>query len=114
MDETKDGKQGRRRSRAQIAALLAGYRESGLTQRAYAARAGVSLSSLVRWLHRGVAGAEAPAEFAAVQLRPEASRMPEAGVTIRWPQGVEVELPLSLGEATLRRWLGRFLAPCSR
>jgi hypothetical protein len=112
MDETQDGKPGRRRSPAQIAALLAEYRESGLTQRAYAARAGVSLSSLVRWLHRRDATAEAPAGFAAVQLRPEASG--GSGVTIRWAEGVEVELPLSLGEATLRRWLGRFLAPCSR
>src|SRR5665213_342453 len=106
------GKNRRRRSRSEIAALVAGYSASGLTQRAYAARAGVGLSSLVRWLHRHEAGATAPAKFAAVQLRPEPTSGP--GVTIRWPEGMEVELPLSLGEVTLRRWLSRFLAPCSR
>ena len=110
MDETKAGK--RRRSPAQIAALLTGYRESGLTQRAYAVQVGVSLSSLGRWLHAGGAAADGPTEFASVQLRSEPAAGP--GVTIRWPEGTELELPLSLGEATLRRWLSRFLVPCSR
>ena len=99
----KEGK--RRRNPAQIAALLAGYRESGLTQRAYAARVGVSLSSLGRWLHAGEAAGELPTEFGSVQLRPE---------EMAGPEGTELELPLSLGEATLRRWLSRFLAPCSQ
>ena len=113
MDDANVGKKNRRRrSRSEIAALVTGYRESGLTQRAYAARAGVGLSSLVRWLHGQDAKAAVPAKFAAVQLRPEPPGVP--GVTIRWPEGMEVELPLSLGEATLRRWLSRLLAPCSR
>ncbi len=113
MDDTNIEKKNRRhRSRSEIAALVAGYSASGLTQRAYAARAGVGLSSLVRWLHDHEADAAAPGKFAAVQLRPEPTGGP--GVTIRWPEGMEVELPLSLGEVTLRRWLSRFLAPCSR
>jgi len=37
-----------RRSRAEIAAVVAGYRESGLTQRAYAQQVGVSLASIAR------------------------------------------------------------------
>jgi len=89
---------------------MAGYRASGLTQRAYAAQVGVSLASLSRWLHGGCA--VRPAGFATVQVQPE----PAVGsaVKIRWPEGIEVELPLSLGEVTLRRWLGEFLAPCLR
>ena len=111
MDETNGNrKKRRRRSRAEIAELVAGYHPSGLTQRAYAAQVGVSLASLSRWLHGG--GAVRPAGFATVQLQPE----PVVGsaVKIRWPEGMEVELPLSLGEVTLRRWLGEFLSPCLR
>ena len=36
-----------------------------------------------------------------------------AAVKIRWPEGIEVELPLSLGELTLRRCLREVLT-CSR
>lgn len=100
----------RRRSCTEIAAVVTGYRSSGLTQRAYAAQVGVSLASLTRWLYKG--GAVRPAGFATVQLQPE--QAVGSAVKIRWPEGMEVELPLSLGEVTLRRWLGEFLAPCSR
>ena len=115
MDETKDGKAKQpRRSRAEIAAVVAGYRESGLTQRAYAQQVGVSLASIARWVHgKGQGGAAAPAGFAAVQLRAEPPAA-DAAVKIRWPEGVEMELPLSLGEATLRRCLGEVLRSCSR
>ena len=47
-----------------------------------------------------------------MQLQPE--RAVGSAVKIRWPEGMEVELSLSLGEVTLRRWLGEFLAPCLR
>jgi hypothetical protein len=111
MDPTNEiGKKRRRRSCTEIAAVVAGYRPSGLTQRAYALQVGVSLASLTRWLHRG--SAARPASFATVQVQPE--QAVGSAVKIRWPEGMEVELPLSLGEVTLRRWLGEFLAPCSR
>src|SRR5580692_7857209 len=98
MDETIDGQVKRlRRSRAEIAAVVAGYRESGLTQRAYAQQVGVSLASIARWVHgKGQGGAAAPAGFAAVQLRAEPAAELSA-VRIRWPEGLEVELPRSLG-----------------
>ena len=114
MDETNEGKAKRaRRSRAEIAAMVAGYRGSGLTQRAYAKQVGVSLASIWRWLHgKGRNAATAPAGFAAVQLRAEPAAEISA-VKIRWPEGIEVELPRSLGEATLRRCLREVLS-CSR
>jgi hypothetical protein len=115
MDETNERKAKQpRRSRAEIAAVVAGYRESGLTQRAYAKQVGVSLASIVRWVHgKGQGGAPVRGGFAAVQLRPEPAA-DSAGIKIRWPEGMEVELPRSLGEATLRRCLREVLQSCSR
>jgi hypothetical protein len=105
----------RRRSRAEIAAVVAGYRASGLTQRVYAQQVGVSLASIARWVHgKGQGGAPAPGGFAAVQLRAEPAAAGDAAIKIRWPEGVEVELPRSLGEATLRRCLREVLLSCSR
>ena len=114
MDETNDGKaKRRRRSRQEIGAVVAGYRQSGLTQRAYAKQVGVSLTSIARWLRgKGGDGVAASAGFAAVQLRGEPAAEISA-VKIRWPEGIEVELPRSLGEATLRRCLREVLS-CSR
>lgn len=40
----------KRRTVEEIGRILAGYQDSGLTQREYAQRAGVSLSTLLRWL----------------------------------------------------------------
>jgi transposase-like protein len=116
MDETNDGKAKQpRRSRAEIAAVVAGYRESGLTQRAYAKQVGVSLASIARWVHgKGQGGAQAPGGFAAVQLRAEPAAAADSAVKIRWPEGVEMELPRSLGESILRRCLREVLLSCSR
>jgi hypothetical protein len=51
MDELNEGKRKWwRRSREEIAVLLAGLRESGQTQQAYAKQVGVSLSSIGRWV----------------------------------------------------------------
>ena len=114
MDKPDDGKARRPRlSPGAIAAVLAEYRASGLTQRAYGARAGISPVSLGRWLRRSADHVErAPAGFAAVRLREESPTL--AAVKIRWPEGMEVELPLSLGERALERWVSALLAPCSR
>jgi len=115
MDETNVGQTKRlRRSRQEIAAVVAGYRQSGLTQRAYAKQVGVSLASIARWVHgKGQGGAAAPAGFAAVQLRAEPAAEGST-IKIRWPEGIEVELPRSLGEPTLRRCLREVLLSCSR
>lgn len=115
MDELNGGKgKRRRRSREEIAALLAGFRESGQTQQEYAKQIGVSLASIGRWLHgKGQGGTPGPAGFAAVQLRADPVVAEGPAVKIRWPEGIEVELPLSLGELTLRRCLREVLS-CSR
>jgi hypothetical protein len=114
MDKANDGKTRRpRRSPGAIAAVLTEYRASGLTQRAYATQAGISAVSLGRWLRRpAIVGSRAPAGFAAVRLRAEPPV--DAAVKIRWPEGMEVELPLSLGESALERWVRALLPPCLR
>ena len=73
MDELNEGKRKwRRRSREEIAVVLAGLRGSGQTQEAYAKQVGVSLSSIGRWVRgNGQSGAPGRAGFAAVQLRAE-------------------------------------------
>ena len=100
MDELNEGKRKwRRRSREEIAVVLAGLRGSGQTQEAYAKQVGVSLSSIGRWVRgNGQSGAPGRAGFAAVQLRANPVEAEGAAVKIRWPEGIEVELPLSLGE----------------
>lgn len=115
MDKLHEGKRKwRRRSREEIAVVLAGLRESGQTQQAYAKQAGVSLSSIGRWVRgNGQSGAPGLAGFAAVQLRADPVVAEGAAVKIRWPEGIEVELPLSLGERSLRRCLREVLT-CSR
>ena len=115
MDELNGGKgKRRRRSREEIAVLLAGLRESGQTQQAYAKQVGVSLASIGRWLRgKGQCSAPGRAGFAAVQLRADPVVAEGAAVKIRWPEGIEVELPLSLGERSLRRCLREVLT-CSR
>lgn len=93
--------------------MVAGYRESGLTQRAYAKQAGVSLASIARWVQGKSQGVAAPGGFAAVQLRAEPAAE-SAVIKIRSPEGIEVELPRGLGELTLRRCLREVLLSCSR
>lgn len=110
MDQPNDGKlKPRRRSAAEIANLVAEYRESGLTQREYARQLGVSLASVGRWVRDRK---QSRAGFASVRVQPETEV--DAVVTVRWPSGMEVGLPLSLGAVTVRRWLGEFLTSCSR
>jgi hypothetical protein len=101
----------RRRSQAQVAALVSDLRRSGLDHAAYAQKVGMKLGTLRSMMYRQ-RPERTRAGFAAVQLTDTAPS--GAVVTIRWPQGVAVDLPLALGEANLRSWLGEWLAPCLR
>jgi hypothetical protein len=80
----------RRWSRQEREALVAEYRRGKVTQRALAARAGISVSCLGLWLRK----AEAADASAWVEL-PEglpAGREP-AGYTVRFAKGAVLELP---------------------
>lgn len=56
----------KRRSPAQREKILSGYRRSQLTQRAFAAQAGIGLSTLQLWLRKSAAAPAAPAGFVQV------------------------------------------------
>jgi transposase-like protein len=101
----------KRWSTQEIDQLVGDYRRGELTQEAYAGQIGVKVHTLRSWLYKRKA--RSPAGFAAVRVE---GGGPERGgaVTVRWPQGIEVDLPLALGEPVLRAWLRKLLSPCSR
>jgi lambda repressor-like predicted transcriptional regulator len=76
---------------ARRAAILAAYDRSGLTQRTFAAREGVSYHTLVTWLVRrrreqpGATAAAAPVRFAEVRM-PRSS----AGLEVCLPNGIVI------------------------
>ena len=100
----------RRRTAEEVAPLVAEYRQGELSQEEYAQKIGVKVGTLRHWLYRRRPGTVG---FAAVRLEPNRPE-PGAAITIRWPQGLELELPLALGEAALRPWLRELLGPCLR
>ncbi len=100
----------RRWTAEEVAPLVAEYRCGKLTQEEYAEQIGVKVGTLRHWLYRR---RSVPPGFAAVRLAPHQPE-PGAAITIRWPQGIELELPLALGEAALRPWLRELLGPCLR
>lgn len=88
-----------RRSREEVGLLLEGYRSSGLTQRAYAERNGLSLSTLSSWVrrYRGDAGDGVQCRHSLVEVKIARERVdsPTSG-------GARFELDLSDG---LRLWI---------
>ena len=124
MDETKgkgaqEGKAGsNRRSRAERGKLLREYRASGQTQEAFAARMGMNVGTLRGWIykHRPPATAD-HGSLAPVRIvgDPRRAKMATCGaVTIRWPQGLEVEVAVALDGAGTLRLVRELLAPCLR
>lgn len=81
----------KRRSPAQREKILSAYRQSKLTQRVFAAQAGIGLSTLQLWLRKGVASPADPAGF--VQL-PNLLTQPAAPAVYRLhlKNGVMVEI----------------------
>lgn len=105
----------RRHTRTEIEAILAQYRASGLAQAEFATQAGLAPWTLRNWQsqlrhERPVRPRSGVQSFASVQLRPA-----RAGtITLRWPQGVAVEIAVALDEASLVRLVQDLVAPCSR
>lgn len=117
--EAKEGKAGSiRRSRAERGKLLREYRASGQTQESFAARMGINVGTLRGWIYKqrppaaGEDGALAPVRIVG-DARP--AKMPtRAAITIRWPQGIEVEVAVDLDGAGTLRLVRELLAPCLR
>jgi hypothetical protein len=90
--------------------MVSDFRQSGLSHQAYAEEIGIKLGTLRSMLYRRVRRAKSG--FAAVQVTERAAV--GGVVTLRWPQGMELDLPLALGETSLRLWVRELLGPCSR
>lgn len=112
---SKQRSRSRRHTRAEIEAILARYRASGLAQAEFAGQAGLAPWTLRNWQsqlrHKRSAepGGGEPS-FASVQLRPV-----RAGtITVRWPHGVVVEIVVPLDETSVVRLVQNLVAPCSR
>jgi transposase-like protein len=99
----------RRHSPAQKEKLLAAYRRSGLTQKAFAAQMGIGYSTLTSWL--GKAGAppcagpadDPPALIQVPNLLSGASRV--AAYRLEFASGLTVEVARGFDSEELRRLL---------
>ena len=112
---TKKRSRSRRHTRVEIEAILARYRASGLAQAEFAAQAGLAPWTLRNWQsqlrHKRSAGpGTGEPSFASVQLRPVLA----GTITVRWPQGVVVEIAVPLDETSVVRLVQDLVAPCSR
>jgi hypothetical protein len=99
---------------AQREQILGDYRASGLTQERFAARHRINVATLRNWLYKPALSEALPGGLVPVQLvgpRPASAR---SAVTMRWPQGVELELAVDLDGDGVVRLLRDLLGPCSR
>lgn len=88
----------RRRSGAEMAALVAGYEESGLTRRAYCERRGIALTTLDYYRRRG----QAEPGWVAVELEGELASS-RSTMTVVLGNGRRIEVSGDFGEAALAR-----------
>ncbi len=108
---------GARRSRAERVKVLSAYRASGLTQAQFARRAGINLGTLRGWIYKQSAlGRDAPGGFAPVRIvgGTRANAPTRGAVTVRWPQGLEVEIAVELDRAGVEQLVRTLVAPCLR
>ena len=92
---------------------MAEYRASGLTQEGYAAQAGINVGTLRGWIYNNKPGRTTSgggSYFAPVRL---SSARPGA-VTLRWAQGMELEIAMNIDKAEVTSLVRELLAPCLR
>lgn len=114
-DGTKQRARSRRHTRSEIEAILTRYRASGLAPAEFAAQEGLAPWTLRNWQSqqrpkRPSGPGSGEASFASVQLSP--ARV--GTITVRWPQGIAVEIAGPLAEASVVRLVQDLVAPCSR
>jgi len=123
MDETKskrskESKPGRRprRSGAEREQLVGEYHNSGLTQEQFAAQAGLKIGTLRAWIYKKRPVASRPGgHFAPVRLVDTLPVAKSPGtVTVRWPQGLEVEIAVRWDDTGALRLIRELVAPCLR
>jgi len=108
---------GGHRTRAERTQLLSAYRASGLTQEQFAARAGIKIGTLRAWIYRPQARAAVErGHFAPVRIVEAAPAVAKSSgtITVRWPQGMAVEIAVPLDESGVGRLVRELVAPCLR
>ena len=88
----------RRRSAEEIEELLEQYRASGMTQVAYSAQAGIALSTLGRYLRKGVGGNQR-----LIGVKVESEPGAHRGFVLVLGNGRRIESGWSFGDAELAR-----------
>jgi len=82
----------RRRTPAERAQILEQYHQSGLTQKVFAAQAGISYSALNSWLRRALThSAGNPPQFVTLPNLLSTGRA-TAAYRLQWPDGFTVEV----------------------
>ena len=110
----------KRRARAcwtatERAHVLGAYRASGKTQEEFARQAGIKVGTLRTWIYRRSAVTEDRGQLAPVRIVEGARSPPPRGaVTLRWPQGIELEIALDLDGPGALGLVRELLAPCLR
>ena len=113
--ETKEDKPcARQRARLERERVVAEYRASGLTQERFAAQAGIKLGRLRGWIYPNHKQSRTANEecnhFAPVRV----SAARPGAVTVRWPQGMEVEITMELDSTAVVKLVRELLTPCLR
>jgi transposase-like protein len=101
-----------RRSKDEIEALLAEYRESGHNCRAFAKKAGIEVGSLYSWLRVRDEKTKATG-FAAVQLTGPGLTMAKGAVILKAQAGWHLEIAGELGSEFAAKLI-QALMPCLR
>ena len=114
-DKSSGGKR-QRRSRLECEKLVKEYKESGLTAGQYAAKAGVHIGTLRRWLgaRKDQRVKKRGSQFAAVRVSAERGGGRAGTVTLRCRQGIEVEIATELEGDEVRSLMSELLSVCLR
>lgn len=97
----------KRFSATQRSDLLTAYQRSGLTQRAFAAQAGISLGSLAVWLRRSKAALSGPPPgFQELPRQGLSTPQAVAAYKLHFSNGVSLEVARGFGAEELTRLCG--------
>ena len=98
--------------------IVDAYRASKLTQEQFAAKAGVKIGTLRGWIYKKAAPHRTKTNgFVPVRIigdKAGAATKSRGAITVRWPQGIEVELALDLDNACALQLVRELLSPCLR
>lgn len=112
------------RSRRERAQLLSEYRASGWTQERFAQRTGIKVGTLRAWIYKmrssapsanrdEIGAIDEGGGFAPVRIVDAVHPVKSRGsVTVRWPQGMEVEIAVELDGVGIERLVRKLVKPC--